>query len=1305
MARSQRRSAGFAPRGWWCLISTICLLSAGPARLPAQPTSREFQATIDSFTDADGTGYFAFLLQAPNDPGEPRAVDLALILDLSASQSGEPYRQTIAVLHHFTRGLQGGSRVQIWLTGNPDTPVLRRPSAVGSDLLRKAVADLERLSPTGISNLARTLDSVEGWLGDHDGSLPKVVIYVGGKPTPPHALFGTTLTPERIDLLVKRFVDSGAVCHEIAVFPPAEALRGMLGPLPARSGGLSNSAAEFLERSAKEGITPWIRAPWRVTEWMLGPEVQQVVPSTMAPVAPGGTALLVGTWKPAESLSFELQALSDADHTVRQRGVAVLATAGEANVFLKDLVERWSRVASAGPWTDGKTALEVSRRAASVRSEWILSQAQAALARRQLPLAEDLYQLALAIEPADLEASAGLNAVAQLRSSPDPRQTAVEPNPRIHPDGESTKSERESPQPGKATSTTIPDPLEEAKAREKVEAQRLQLVVRDTVAESQRLARANPAAATRLLKGTLAALESSDGSRTNHVALLKNRVEQQLRVVARQQQRSEEEQRMRDRANASVDARRRVEHADLAREQTTKELMARYQSLLDTGDFTEAERVADQVVANDPQSLVGRAGQWRAILARHYTESEQNEAVKREQWWRALASIEASSIPFDDRTPVVYPPAKAWEELTIRRQKYKAVDLAPVSPEEEEIRRALSRPISFDFQDTPLSDIVDYLRDYTGVNVIPDLAAMEQVGVDLDTPVTLRLESVTLKSALRLLLRPLEMTYLVGDGVLQLTTSEVASRELITKVYPVGDLVTPIVNFQGGAMGLGGGGLGSQGGGFNAGGGGLGGQGNLNANNQDNGRGNRSGSPNRQPRGDGPELREQLREIIQQAGSGDAFFKNKPVSDEVLRAAVAHWVNQREHDKVVGMLRAALRNQTGQGWMHEAIALSLELHGGSPAETRDAFLSLVDLAPASLAVRRSVADTLAALGQPVAALALLRETAILEPESVKTYYDALTIARNAGNVEEAAWAADQLLSREWTPDGEIVPEETKRLLARFAADLRLEGKQPDADRLLAIAAAPRIRDLEITIHWAGESDVDLCVVEPGDLLCSPTTPRTVQGGVLTFDGPMGRERYVATQAFSGDYELLFRTVWGKPTANTIHVDVVKHKGTARESRERHAVSLADADPRLTVRLEGGRRTERTPIGPEEEWSPFRGEKGKEALSPKMQLQRRIAAQDHDERTVANANLLQPIAGPNGPLAQIGGVVGGVRPVVSAGAVAFEPEITVINNGPSLQVQAIVSHDRRYVRMTLIPVIQNVQALDQVRSVPVTGVAR
>ena len=75
------------------------------------------------------------------------------------------------------------------------------------------------------------------------------------------------------------------------------------------------------------------------------------------------------------------------------------------------------------------------------------------------------------------------------------------------------------------------------------------------------------------------------------------------------------------------------------------------------------------------------------------------------------------------------------------------------------------------------------------VPVAIDTLALEDAALDSETPVTVHVSGITLRSAVRLLLEPLQLTYVVRDDTLQITTVEEAEHAIRTGVYPVADLV------------------------------------------------------------------------------------------------------------------------------------------------------------------------------------------------------------------------------------------------------------------------------------------------------------------------------------------------------------------------------------------------------------------------------------------------------------------------------------------------------------------------------------
>ena len=78
--------------------------------------------------------------------------------------------------------------------------------------------------------------------------------------------------------------------------------------------------------------------------------------------------------------------------------------------------------------------------------------------------------------------------------------------------------------------------------------------------------------------------------------------------------------------------------------------------------------------------------------------------------------------------------------------------------------------------------MIDYLKDYHQIEIQLDKRAMDDAGIGTDTPVTKSLKGVSLKSALRLMLPELNLTYVIKDEVLLITTTEAAENMLTTRV-------------------------------------------------------------------------------------------------------------------------------------------------------------------------------------------------------------------------------------------------------------------------------------------------------------------------------------------------------------------------------------------------------------------------------------------------------------------------------------------------------------------------------------------
>jgi hypothetical protein len=113
---------------------------------------------------------------------------------------------------------------------------------------------------------------------------------------------------------------------------------------------------------------------------------------------------------------------------------------------------------------------------------------------------------------------------------------------------------------------------------------------------------------------------------------------------------------------------------------------------------------------------------------------------------------------------------------------------------EKAILKALKQKVSFEFVETPLNDVVDYLSKKYRIPIIRDFAGLKDAGVDESTPITCKLSGISLQSALEIILDELQLRWVIHHDVLMITSPQKAESDefAYTKLYDVTDLVIPM---------------------------------------------------------------------------------------------------------------------------------------------------------------------------------------------------------------------------------------------------------------------------------------------------------------------------------------------------------------------------------------------------------------------------------------------------------------------------------------------------------------------------------
>ena len=132
-----------------------------------------------------------------------------------------------------------------------------------------------------------------------------------------------------------------------------------------------------------------------------------------------------------------------------------------------------------------------------------------------------------------------------------------------------------------------------------------------------------------------------------------------------------------------------------------------------------------------------------------------------------------------------------------------ALSLAPValaSRENRMVRAQLDRVLpDVKLTNVALRDCIEFLRDISAANIHVDWRALERAGITPETLINIRLRNVTLRKVLTTALGETgaagAVTFYVDQGVITVTTREIADRQMITKTYYVEDLLFEVPDY------------------------------------------------------------------------------------------------------------------------------------------------------------------------------------------------------------------------------------------------------------------------------------------------------------------------------------------------------------------------------------------------------------------------------------------------------------------------------------------------------------------------------
>ena len=115
---------------------------------------------------------------------------------------------------------------------------------------------------------------------------------------------------------------------------------------------------------------------------------------------------------------------------------------------------------------------------------------------------------------------------------------------------------------------------------------------------------------------------------------------------------------------------------------------------------------------------------------------------------------------------------------------------------EQVVSKLNSMKVSVDFKDVSLDEALDFLRAFSGLNLVVD-AEVHQKMSEEQLRLTLRVRDLLLKSVLKLMLNPKDLTATYKDGVILVIPKDKVDQNVVMQIYDVRDLLVKLQDFAG----------------------------------------------------------------------------------------------------------------------------------------------------------------------------------------------------------------------------------------------------------------------------------------------------------------------------------------------------------------------------------------------------------------------------------------------------------------------------------------------------------------------------
>lgn len=324
--------------------------------------------------------------------------------------------------------------------------------------------------------------------------------------------------------------------------------------------------------------------------------------------------------------------------------------------------------------------------------------------------------------------------------------------------------------------------IDRAKQMTVIAAQKVEADIRLSLREAAKLEKTAPAEAVAKLKQALAILDSDTNLSAARKATLNRVVRDRIRSAeapppSAETMLAQEKSLEAKQAAAKADAEKRATES-----KQVKESIAEAAKLRKEGKTAQAEKLVAELAQKFPQDLTvnlitGKEGFDKTVAAQ-----DKQKATEEKAFTAVMRDVDKAGVPATG--DIEFP--KDWKERTKHR-----FDTAAPTPQERKLMSTLERPVDVQYKGSTLQNVLSHLAETLDLPIHAEAAALTEAGATLETPVNFSVrQPLAARTTLRTILSGLNLTYVVRDGMIHVTTPARAKDLMTTKTYYIGDLMT-----------------------------------------------------------------------------------------------------------------------------------------------------------------------------------------------------------------------------------------------------------------------------------------------------------------------------------------------------------------------------------------------------------------------------------------------------------------------------------------------------------------------------------